>query len=269
VSSFRTVELSDRNYENAGLRFLTVKSEHLKGRGDICVYVPEIEIDIKNIPIYILLHGVYGSAWAWAMKGGAHITAHNLISNGEIKPAIVAMPSDGLWGDGSGYLTHQERNFAQWIVSDVPTAIIENISGANTHSPWCIGGFSMGGYGALVLGSRFPNKFKAISAHSSITKFEQMASFVEEPLGSFKIQGLEKDVIDFVRRKPHELPPLRFDCGIQDDLLQANRELHRQLQELKIEHQYHEFKGGHEWPYWQKNLEHTLRFFDKQVTSWL
>ena len=32
--SFRTIELSDSVYEN-GLRFLTIKTPNLKGRGDI------------------------------------------------------------------------------------------------------------------------------------------------------------------------------------------------------------------------------------------
>ena len=71
ASSFRTIELSDSIFESQNLRFLTVKTANLKGRGDICLYVPQVDENI-NLPIYILLHGVYGSAWIWAMKGGAH-----------------------------------------------------------------------------------------------------------------------------------------------------------------------------------------------------
>lgn len=56
-----------------------------------------------------------------------------------------------------------------------------------------------------------------------------------------------------------------MDCGVDDELIQANRVLNHQLTRLDIPHIYHEFKGGHEWPYWQKHVEKTLRFFDKTV----
>ncbi|WP_373400628.1 hypothetical protein [Algoriphagus halophilus] len=29
-----------------------------------------------------------------------------------------------------------------------------------------------------------------------------------------------------------------------------------------MEHSYEEFDGGHQWAYWQKHLESTLKFFD-------
>jgi len=266
MSNFRTVELSDEAFENDGLRFLTIKTKNLKGRGDICLFIPKMEEKLIDIPIYILLHGVYGSSWAWAMKGGAHMTAKRLMDKGDIGPAIIAMPSDGLWGDGSGYLSHQEKDFAQWIVSDVPEAIIETITGATKNSPLCISGLSMGGFGALMLGGQFPHKFKAISAHSAITKFEQMANFVEEPLELYDVRDTEKNVIDIIKKQQDYLPAIRFDCGIEDNLLEANRTLHREMSALNINHIYEEFEGGHEWPYWQKHLESTLRFFDEHNT---
>lgn len=265
MSSFRTIELSDKAYENAGLRFLTVKTKNLKGRGDICLYIPKEAETLTDLPIYILLHGVYGSSWAWAMKGGAHICAKRLMDKGDIRPAIIAMPSDGLWGDGSGYLSHNEKDFAQWIVSDVPNAITENLDAASDKSPLCIGGLSMGGYGAMMLGAKYPSKFKAISAHSAITKFEQMAQFVEEPLEQYGILDSEKNVIDNIRKQTADLPALRFDCGVKDNLLEANRTLHQELSALNIPHVYEEFEGGHEWSYWQKHVEQSLMFFDQQM----
>ncbi|WP_370513170.1 hypothetical protein [Fulvivirga sp. M361] len=117
MKRFRTTEISDPNFENDNLRFITVKTAHLKGRGDICVFVPDVP-DTTDLPIVILLHGVYGSAWVWSQKGGAHVTAASLIEEKEIKPMILAMPSDGLWGDGSAYLPHHQYDFEQWIVSE-------------------------------------------------------------------------------------------------------------------------------------------------------
>lgn len=262
LSSFRTIELSDANFESQGLKFLTVKTPNLQGRGDICLYVPKVEEEISNIPIYILLHGVYGSSWIWAMKGGAHKTAERLIKNKTIKPAIIAMPSDGLWGDGSAYFAHHHKKFDKWIIDDVITAVKENITEAKNSTSTCIGGLSMGGFGAFSLGSRFPEKFRAISGHSSITKLEQMTLFVEESIDEYLKEAELPNVIDIMKMNKSKLPPIRFDCGIQDSLLKANRLLHNQLLDLKIKHTYQEFDGGHEWFYWQKHIEKTLIFFD-------
>jgi len=264
--SFRTIELSDSPYEN-GLRFLTIKTPNLKGRGDICLYVPKVEKGVTDLPIYILLHGVYGSAWIWAMKGGAAKTAQQLMETQQIKPAIIAMPSDGLWGDGSAYFSHHGQHFDRWIVEDVPKAVIENIPEAGEKSHLCIGGLSMGGYGALMLGARFPEEFAAISGHSSITKLAEMAQFVEEPLAAYTAECGLPNVIDAMIFNRNRLPALRFDCGTEDDLLGGNRALHQGLLELGIEHEYAEFDGGHEWPYWQKHVEKTFRFFDAQVSD--
>ena len=261
--SFRTIELSDAIFESQGLRFLTVKTPNLKGRGDICLYVPKVDEGIDNLPIYILLHGVYGSAWIWALKGGAHKTAEKLINNKTIKPAIIAMPSDGLWGDGSAYFSHHQKNFDNWIVADVITAVKENIPEAKNSTSTCIGGLSMGGYGALSLGGRYPDKFKAISSHSSITKLEQMSLFVEEPLADYERESKTPNVIDIFKKNKSKLPPFRFDCGIKDDLFSANKKLHQQLLEAKITHEFEALEGAHEWSYWIQNLERTLVFFNK------
>lgn len=267
MSNFRTIELSDPPYEGNGLRFLTIKTPNLSGRGDICLFVPKVEEGVTNLPIYILLHGVYGSAWVWAMKGGAAKTAQRLIGANQIKPAIIAMPSDGLWGDGSAYFSHHNLHFDKWIVEDVPLAIKENIPAAGEHSDLCIGGLSMGGYGALMLGARFPMLFKAISGHSSITKLEQMAAFVEEPLEAYTSFTNLPDAIDAIKINQDHLPPLRFDCGTSDDLIAANRLLHQQLMDLNIAHTYQEFEGGHEWAYWQTHIVDTYLFFDQYCRS--
>ena len=96
--SFRTIQLSDPAFEADSLRFMTVKTPNLQGRGNICLFVPRTTA-MRSLPIYILLHGVYSSAWCWALKGGAHVVANRLIGENKIEPAIIAMPSDGLWGD--------------------------------------------------------------------------------------------------------------------------------------------------------------------------
>jgi len=262
---FRTTEISDSKFESNNLRFITVKTPNLKGRGDICVFVPPI-VDLEDIPLVILLHGVYGSAWVWTQKAGAHITALEMMDNGEIPPMVIAMPSDGLWGDGSGYVDHNAYNFEKWIVEDVPNAIIANIASVSDKSKLFISGLSMGGFGALRLGIKYANRFEAVSAHSSITDLQQMELFVEEPLHKyFQKDDKENSVWGIIEKHSEKLPKIRFDCGKDDELIDANRKLQQQLIQAGISHTYEEFPGGHEWAYWQEHVKKSLLFFAKKV----
>lgn len=262
---FRTIELSDPRFETGNLRFITVKTPNLKGRGDICVFVPPLDT-VSDLPLVILLHGVYGSAWAWSQKTGIHLSAWQMIKKGDLPPMVIAMPSDGLWGDGSGYVPHNGCNFEKWIVEDVPLAVMENIPSVGEKSPAFISGLSMGGFGALRLGVKYKEKFKAISAHSSITDLEQMSLFVEEPLdGYLQEDKKENSVWALIQNDPTNLPKLRFDCGTEDLLLEYNRKLHQQLRHHRIDHIYEEFRGEHQWDYWEEHLKDTLSFFGGMI----
>jgi S-formylglutathione hydrolase FrmB len=201
----------------------------------------------------------------WSQKAGVHLSAWQMMENGEIPPMVIAMPSDGLWGDGSGYVPHDGRNFEKWIVEDVPQAVVENIPSVSENSSLFISGLSMGGFGALRLGIKYREKFKAVSAHSSITDLEQMPLFVEEPLEEY-LQGnvMENSVWSMIRNNPNSLPKLRFDCGTEDLLIEYNRKLHQQLQDYHIDHTYEEFPGVHEWKYWGEHIKDTLKFFGDQ-----
>ena len=260
--AFRTTEISDPRFESDNLRFITVKTNNLKGRGDICVFVPPIE-NVANLPLVILLHGVYGSAWVWSQKAGVHRTAWEMMQKGTIQPMVIAMPSDGLWGDGSAYLPHRQNDYEKWIVEDVPLAVKQNIAQVSSTSNWFISGLSMGGFGALRLGIKYFEKFKAISAHSAITDIEQMPLFVEEATENYRqIPEQENSLIAMLSHQNLNLPKIRFDCGLDDDLLEANRTLHGHLKKAQIEHIYQEFPGAHEWSYWQEHIKDSLLFFN-------
>ena len=56
---------------------------------------------------------------------------------------------------------------------------------------------------------------------------------------------------------------LIIDCGVDDFLIESNRELHRRLVYNKTPHEYLERPGAHTWPYWGYALEYHLLFFQK------
>lgn len=261
VSRFRTTRVSDPRYEQDRLRFATFKSPALRARADVVLFVPPGAEGRAETPRVLLLHGVYGSCWSWALAGGAHRIALGMIDAKEIRPMALVMPSDGLWGDGSGYVPHSGADFERYIVEEVPELAAE-VTGC--AGPLFIAGLSMGGYGALRLGAKHAGRFRGISGHSSITEFGLLKQFVEEPLDLYgPVEG--PSVIDWMTRNRVSLPPLRFDCGTGDPLLEPNRKLHRGLLDLAIPHEYQESGGGHDWTYWQARLPETLRFFDRLI----
>ncbi|MGJ8638122.1 MAG: alpha/beta hydrolase [Opitutaceae bacterium] len=260
-SYFRTTEKGQFPFPNGSLKFMTVKSPALKGRADLSVYVPKQAEGRSDVPVVILLHGVYGSHWIWASMGKAHLSLQAMIDAGELPPMVLAMPSDGLWGDGSGYVSHKNKNFEQWIVEDVPQAVSE-LTGNSIEAPHFIGGLSMGGFGAMRLGASYPERFAAFSGHSSITHLDQMSMFVEEPLESYGY-GEQADVstLKAILENRERLRPFRFDCGVDDVLIEHNRALAAALKEAGIKHSYQEFPGAHEWIYWETHVRKTYAFF--------
>ena len=259
--AFRTLEVSDPSVALAGLRFVTVKSRALRRRADVTLYVPPAAQGVTNLPIVVLLHGVYGSHWAWALKGRAHLTAQRLIDAGALPPVALLMPSDGLWGDGSGYVAHADHDAERWIIDEMPALACELVAGCSARSPLLVAGLSMGGFGALRLAGKYPRRIAAAAALSAVTAATDFDALIEEDRSGWSPAPADRDVLAALAGTDAPLPPLRIDCGLDDPYLEANHRLHRALLHAGIAHQYAESAGGHDWDYWSATLEHTLRFF--------
>lgn len=262
---FRTLELSDPALTPPGYTFATVKSAALGRRGDVTIYAPSGTTSTS--PVVVLLHGVYGSHWAWAFRGGAGQVIDSLIDAGQMRPMVLAMPSDGLWGDGSGYVPHGKADYERWIIEEVPEIVRQVMGSSDAPSPLFVAGLSMGGFGALRLAGRYPERLAGVSAHSAITDLVQMDALIEEPRSGWGEREEDRSVLCALLQSRAALPPLRFDCGVDDALLADNRLLHQALDAARIAHLYEEFPGGHEWPYWNRHLADSLRFFEQQIAQ--
>jgi enterochelin esterase-like enzyme len=265
--SFASVECSDPRFERDGLRVITVRSGALDRRVDMCFWAPPLGASPGTLPLLILLHGAGGSAWSWPLNGGAHLTASRLIETGEIAPVALAMPSDGMWGLGSGFVPHADADYERWIVEEVPAAAALADDRVSGSSPLTIAGLSMGGFGALRLGAKYPDRFRGISAHSAVTTLGRLAETTGDRLEALPGFGQpDGTALHWLEVNAARLPPLRFDCGAGDPLLPSNRALHAALEARGIEHQYEEFAGGHDWLYWRLHLADSLRFLDGAAT---
>lgn len=258
--SIRTIEVSDAEFACDGVRSMTMYSPSLRGRGDASVFVPAAAENSASVPVVVLLHGVYGSHWAWFFKGAAHRAAGELIAAGRIQPMVLVAPSDGLEGDGSAYLPRPERDAEAWIVCDLLEGVRKAFPCVDEESQVFIAGLSMGGYGALRLGAKYARLFRGISAHSAITDIAEMDEFTFEPFSTAGVPPEEVDVIAWMDRNRDVLPRLRFDCGLEDQLLGGNRRFHAELEARGVPHTYSETDGAHDWSYWRAMSASDDRF---------
>lgn len=54
-----------------------------------------------------------------------------------------------------------------------------------------------------------------------------------------------------------------IDCGVDDFLIEPNRELHHRLVYNNTPHEYTERPGAHTWDYWENSLPSHVLFFSK------
>jgi putative tributyrin esterase len=240
------------------LHFITCDSPALGGRGDLALFVPPGEGG--PLPLVILLNGVYGSHRTWPEQGEAHLTALRLLDEGRIRRMVIAMPADGIWTLRTGFVRHFDGAYERWIMEDVIACVKDMVPDLGPEV--FLGGLSIGGYGALRLGAKYGGLVRGISAHSPITRLHDMARFVPEP-DSYLAD--EPFVGVWIARHRATLPPIRFDCGTEDPLLDASRRLHSELVTQNVVHLYQEFPGAHDWPYWKTHLADTLLFFEQRL----
>ncbi len=260
--AIQQIEQSSREGAKGKRMTLTVHASSLKGRGTISCYNAYSEG--RDLPIVILLHGVYGGHWVWMNMGGVHDVYDRLRVDNNMDEMLLVMPEDGSYYAGSGYLPLSNGyDFERWIMEDMLETVIQRVPAVSNRSRLYITGLSIGGYGALRLGAKYANRFNGISAHSAITDIKEMSLFVKEELSIYHCEDPnETDVLYWFKRNKQHLPPMRIDCGENDELYAGNLKFSQQLNDAQIDHTFLTSTGGHEWPYWHRMVEHTLRFFD-------
>lgn len=266
--SILRLEKSNPMYSPDNTCTLTVHSSHLGRRHDISIY--NVNAKGNDLPVIILLHGVYGNHWVWMQLGGVHLAYEKVKAESGISDFVLVMPSDGGLLDGSAYLPLAQGNYEQWIMDDVIAAVTQSLAQVSVNSRLYITGLSMGGYGALRLGGKFAQRFNGVAAHSSITELSDLRYFVKTPLSNYDCaDSNEGNIVYWMEKNKDILPPLQFDCGSDDILFKSNCRFNESLTALGVEHQFEIFDGGHEWPYWHQHVQRDFLFFSKIEETFL
>jgi enterochelin esterase family protein len=210
-----------------------------------------------------MLHGGSGSKDEWRAYGLVD-AVDRLIATNEIGAMIVVLPQ----GDDGYWVNHANSGprWGDYLTQDIVRDVDSRLRTLADRDHRAIAGLSMGGAGALQLAFNNPDLFRVVGAHSPSLHLDD---------GTFPILG---SGAEFALREPLELASdapgievldIWIDVGDHDPWLERDQMLHQVLAQRGIDHHWNVLQGGHEGPYWQRNLEMYLRTYDAALSNYV
>lgn len=231
-------------------------------RTQVGSYVILPQVGEPPFPVFYLLHGLSDDHTIWHRRTRIEEYVANL-------PLIVVMP-DGF----RGFYTRNEEgpDYDKYMAEELPSVIERNFQAKRDRASRCIGGLSMGGYGAMRLGLTYPERYVSVHSHSGAALCGSKAWSGPEQAEFRRIfgpnpKGTLHDLMHLAQRAKNagRLTKLRIDCGTEDGLLSDNRQFHQFLGQVGYAHEYEEFPGNHSWPYWDVHIREALQFHCKAL----
>ncbi|QJW89831.1 esterase family protein [Spirosoma taeanense] len=230
-------------------------------------------------PVLYLLHGGYGHFNDWLAKTPDKTLLHRLADQYNL---IIVMPEGDVF---SYYLDSpilQNSQFETYLTKDVIDKIDNTYRTIRDKKGRVITGLSMGGYGALYLATRHPDLYCAAGSMSGALNpdmttwklppdpTKNIKREFEKILGSYEQSAdgwAAYSVVGMADKMKANGLRLVIDCGVDDFLIEPNRELHRRLVFNQTPHDYSERPGGHSWEYWQNSLPNHVLFFSNVLKA--
>ncbi|HOI86987.1 MAG TPA: alpha/beta hydrolase-fold protein [Lentimicrobium sp.] len=256
----------------------SVNSSILKRPIGYAVLLPaEYENTTKSYPVVYLLHGFGDNEKAWYQ--GGNIRYHADLYAAETGPVIYVMPQ----GFNTYWVNKYNGNypFMDMLTQELMPHIDSLYRTEGHASQRAVMGYSMGGYGALILAAKNPELFgTAVVLSMSFRTDEQ---YLAEPQSVYDVQwgpvfgspgksGNDRLSPYFLEYSPFHFftnpndPALSgqryfIDCGDDEESLsETNNALHLILRQENINHEYRVRNGAHTWDYWHKSLPEAFRF---------
>lgn len=240
------------------------------------VVLPNLYAKSKtNFPVLYLLHGAYGHFSDWLSKTPNKSLIQNLSDQYNI---IIVMPEGENFSFYLDSPVNKGSQFETYITQEVIQKIDATYRTIKDKKGRVITGLSMGGHGALSLATKHPDLFCAAGSMSGVADMSTMLNrdpkdgifkLIEPVFGTnpSPILFTSNAVLGMVDKMKNNQLALILDCGVDDFLIESNRELHRRLVYQKVPHDYTERPGAHTWDYWENALPYHVLFFDKVLKN--
>jgi len=230
-------------------------------------------LPLKKYKTLYLLHGLHGCSLDW-------LTGTRIKRWAQDRDLAVVMPS----GDNSFYVDRPESNnrYAEFVGRELVEMTRRMFPLSDKREDTFIGGLSMGGYGAVMLGLRYSDTFSAIiSLSSALHIFEgrEGVNAQEWTFGESLFGKLDKAVFSdnnprvlierLVKEKKANpalpLPKVYMACGTEDWLLPGNRIYKALFEKSGFDLTYVEAPGDHNWDFWDTHIREAIEFHAKNL----
>ncbi len=216
----------------------------------------------EDIPVVYLLHGLSDDHTMWCRRTSAERYADKY-------GIALIMPN----ADRSFYTDMKYGGKYYSYISDELveyTRDLFHLSHKREKNFMC--GLSMGGYGALKIAFKNPERYAAVAAFSAVADIVHQIEiaqwpadvvniFGEDPINA--VRGSDNDLFALAERLDKEAvkPKVRHFCGTEDFMYEDNIKFKNFMESTSFDYKYFEETGGHSWDMWDKWLPKALEFF--------
>lgn len=221
----------------------------------------------KKVKTLFLLHGLGDNHTAWMNKTGIYRYA-------EEHDIAVIMPEVHRSFYQNMYYGHA---FETFIVQELPQVVESMFQLSIAPEDTLIAGLSMGGYGALYLGLKYPERYCAIGAFSGAVDIVNLVKSAKEVMGREDLysaqdglcafgpteENLEKaDVYHWLMEdlsKGVQLP-IFLSAGVDDPIYSLTEKFAQTLQKHSYPNfVFHPLPGTHDWDVWDTSIQMFLK----------
>jgi enterochelin esterase-like enzyme len=240
---------------------------------------PDYYTSKKSYPVVYLLHGLGDNESSWLEYGQVSQVTDAAVKKREIIPMIYVMPQ----GFTNYYVNDYAGKFPyeDMFIKELVPFIDKQYRTITDNKHRATLGYSMGGFGALVLPLRNPDIFTvcvplSISVRTDAQYMTEDASGWDEQWGRlFGAVGTtgESRLTDYYKKHSPfhilaqpDLSKLKdvkiyIDNGDDEETLcRSNEELHMLMRDRNFSHEFRVRNGGHEFQYWRDALPNGLHF---------
>ena len=212
-----------------------------------------------NYPVLYLLHGYWNDCSGWERYTSIERYAE------ERQIAVVTFSAENNMYmnlmDIKGKMVDQhlmEPDYETLLVKEIPEFVTSMFPISKKPSDTYIAGLSMGGFGALCNGFRYPNKYRAVGAFSPLTSLRRTDYRTNDRVPK-ELQKYEPYLLIQKALKKKEMPALYYSYGEQDFLFDIQEWFREKLDENQVDYTLEVLpEYGHEWAFWDMQVEKFL-----------